>query len=295
MFLPFPPVCGEDCTTQVCPLCASPEQQQCVVDLILQRPLADIDPHGEALDELLITIPACRHVFTVETLDGHCSMTDYYQRDLEGERWIGLEAPPAGFRKPPTCPTCRAAITCPRYGRVFKRADLDILENNVAFSMSQSVQGILQRVDSFSLTDIEARLRAAATALKTHRPPRGDPKSRQRKQKTLLQRTDRIPLPSTSLDPASSELHGASPAEAKVWREVFRPLLSAYRDAANVAATRSAHTHAWEASFTYLYQREMQRTLNDPDHAPRNPQEHALRIARMGVGQPVRWPTNDSW
>ncbi|KAI0812709.1 P-loop containing nucleoside triphosphate hydrolase protein [Irpex lacteus] len=281
-----PSVCGEDCTTQVCPLCASPERQQCVVDLILQRPLADIDPHGEALDELLITIPACRHVFTVETLDGHCSMTDYYQRDLEGERWIGLEAPPPGFRKPPTCPTCRAAITCPRYGRIFKRADLDILENNVAFSMSQSVQGVLQHVDSFSLTDLETRLRTAATALKTRGPPRGDPKSRQRKQRTLLQRSDRVPLPSASLDPASSELHGASPAEVKVWREVFRPLLAAYRDAANVAATRSAHTHAWEASFTYLYQREMQRTLNDPDHAPRNPQEHALRIARMGVGQP---------
>ncbi|KAI0088042.1 P-loop containing nucleoside triphosphate hydrolase protein [Irpex rosettiformis] len=283
-----PSICGEDCGVQVCPLCAPPEQQNSVVDFIMQRSLAEIDSDSESLDELLITVPACGHVFTVETLDGHCSMTDYYRRDPKDERWIGLQAPPSGFRKPPTCPTCRAVITCPRYGRVFKRADLDILENNVAFSMSQFVQSILRNVSSFSLDGLEARLRIAGSnaSSKAHIPPKGDPKSRQRKQRTLLQRVGQIPLPPTSLDPGSLELHGALPAEVELWREVVKPLLSAYRDATNIASTRSAHTHAWEASFSYLYQKEIQRSLHDPDHAPRNPQEHAMRVASMGVGQP---------
>ena len=63
-------VCGEDCTIQVCPICASPEVQSNIVDMILYRTLGDVDPDMETVDDMLITIPACGHVFTVETLDG---------------------------------------------------------------------------------------------------------------------------------------------------------------------------------------------------------------------------------
>jgi hypothetical protein len=259
-----------------------------VVDLILQRTLVDVDPDLEALDELLITIPACGHVFTVETLDGHCAMTDYYRRDEKDERWIGLEVPPVGFRKPPTCPTCRAAITSPRYGRIFKRADLDILENNVAFNMSSAVQRVLQHIESLSAPDLESSLRSAGSdaKLRVFKPPQGNAKSRQKNQRALLQQTRQIPLKTPALEAGSREFHGASPAEAKAWRGIVAPLLVAYQDAINIAATRSAHTHAWEASFSYLYDKERQQALLDPDHAPRNLHEHAMRVATMRVGQP---------
>lgn len=107
-----------------CPLCASPDDQNSVVDFIMQRTLAEVSPDEETLDELLITIPNCRHTFTVETLDGHCGMSDYYDREGTEGKWTQCKEPPFGFRAPPVCPTCRAAITCPRYGRIFKRADL---------------------------------------------------------------------------------------------------------------------------------------------------------------------------
>jgi len=53
-----------------------------------------------------------------------------------------------------------------------------------------------------------------------------------------------------------------------------------------VSETRSAHINAWESAFSCLVQRELDVALTDPSHAPRNPREHAMRMARMLVGQP---------
>jgi hypothetical protein len=133
-------VCGEDCSIQICPLCAPREIKENVVDSITCKKLEDIDLEQGTLEELLITLPNCSHVFTVKTLDGICEMQEYYRRDGPDGRWLGFKDPPTSFRKPPACPTCRQAITSPRYGRVFKRADLDILENNVASQMSQALK-----------------------------------------------------------------------------------------------------------------------------------------------------------
>jgi len=94
------------------------------------------------------------------------------------------------------------------------------------------------------------------------------------------------PVPFKALDPADGQLHGISTPEANAWRQSVHVLLTCYREAASIANARSSHTHAWEASFSYLYQQEMEATLRDPEHAPRNPHEHAMRMAKLGVGQP---------
>src|SRR5882762_2625040 len=99
---------------QICPLCVPEHAKETVVDFIMCRKLSEIDMKQKTLDEILITLPSCRHVFTVETLDGICDMNEFYQRDSNEGRWIGFADPPTGFRKPPTCPTCRKAITSPR-------------------------------------------------------------------------------------------------------------------------------------------------------------------------------------
>lgn len=87
--------------------------------------MEEIDPHGESVEDILITLN-CGHSFTVETLDGHCELEKYYKKDDAG--WIQLSVPPVGLQKPPTCPLCRGPIKSNRYGRVFKRADLDMSE-----------------------------------------------------------------------------------------------------------------------------------------------------------------------
>ena len=58
----------------MCTICASSDLKDTVVDLLMSRTLGEIDSMADSLDEILITLPGCLHVFTVETLDGVCGM-----------------------------------------------------------------------------------------------------------------------------------------------------------------------------------------------------------------------------
>ncbi|PCH43420.1 nucleoside triphosphate hydrolase protein [Wolfiporia cocos MD-104 SS10] len=281
-----PSVCGEDCSIQICPFCANGELKSgAVVDLIMARTLGEINPEAETLDELLITLPGCRHVFTVETLDGHCDINSYYRRESADGRWLGLQSPPDGFQKPPTCPTCRAAITSPRYGRIYKRADLDILENNVASNMARSLSKIQGNIDRISKENLETRIKADIPKMPAKRVSTAL-KICQKNQSSLWKQTRTTPVERRAFDPANETLHYIPSEEGQLWKKIMYRLLSAYNDAAEVAGTRSAHVRAWESSFSYLYQREMDAATMNPRQAPRNPQENAMRVARMGVGQP---------
>jgi hypothetical protein len=254
----------------------------------MYRRLEDIDVEQETLDDLLITLPNCRHVFTVETLDGICDMQEYYRRDGPDGQWLDFQDPPTAFRKPPTCPTCRTAITSPRYGRIFKRADLDILENNVASQMSQSLTEVRGLVDSLSKSDIETMVTTEAARIQI---PHGSPslsilKSRKKARASVLREKRYLPIQFDALNPGSQKYHFVAPAAAKAWRKAMNPLLAAYIQARKVAEIRSAHVHAWEAAFSSLYEQEVALALNDPPHAPRRLAEHAMRVAKMKVGQP---------
>jgi hypothetical protein len=110
-----------------------------IVDFIMQRKLTEIDLSSENISERLIKL-ACGHIFTVETLDGHCNMSEYYEIDTMGA-FAATKAPPLNYQAPPSCPTCHGPITALRYGRITKRANLDILE---------------QIVDSEILSELEA-------------------------------------------------------------------------------------------------------------------------------------------
>ena len=254
----------------------------------MQRTLGDIDPQAETLEDLLITLPICRHVFTVETLDGHCELHEYYRRDSSTYKWIGLEAPPPGFKKPPVCPTCRAAITAPRYGRVFKRADLDILENNVAFHMSKSLKTVHAKLDTVSKNTLKTIIEEIGTQIKpaSLKVSTKELKSMQRTQSSLLQSTRTTPFALLDIDPLNGKLHGLPIEEARVWKKIALALFAAYKDTSTAAQVRSAHSHAWEAAFSYLYQKELDDVAANPSTAPRNPHEYAMRIARLKVGQP---------
>jgi len=222
----------------------------------------------------------------VETLDGHCGMSEYYSRDGPDGKWLGLATPPSSeFKRPPVCPTCHSAITAPRYGRVYKRADLDILERNVASSMSGALHNISTSLSEQAKSTIQQQLVSDVAKLKasaTRRPP-GAHKAR----KAILEDTESLlPVFPKVLDAGNANLHGISPVAAASWGSRTRDLFSIYSTAQNIATTRSAHVNAWEAAFSCLYQREMDLAVADPAHAPRRLPEHAMHIARMSVGQP---------
>jgi hypothetical protein len=88
------------------------------------------------------------------------------------------------------------------------------------------------------------------------------------------------------LDATNAGLFHIQPKAAQIWKEATKHLSIAYKDVVAVAETRSAHLRAWEAAFSFLYEREIQACANDPARMPRHPQEHAMRVAKIQVGQP---------
>lgn len=282
-----PSVCGELCNVQVCHDCAPEEKLAQVADLILQRPLSDIDPDIGTLDELLITIPSCGHTFTVETLDGHCGMTEFYSQ-TQNEQWSGLEVP-AGFTRPPTCPTCRSVIRTPRYGRVYKRADLDILERNVAAQMSRRLGETQNLVDAFTLAEKKASLARESLSFvlnpkdKSTSPKRLEVQKRARD--ATLKSSNDVPVPQTDITPANNKLHSISFDVLGIWRKAMHELLQAYKEAQGVAETRSAHAEAWEAAVSQLYQSELE-SVKGKAAISGPPDVLAMRLAKLQVGQP---------
>ncbi|KIL62527.1 hypothetical protein M378DRAFT_128690 [Amanita muscaria Koide BX008] len=289
-----PSVCGEDCSIQICPTCAAPEVKETVVDLILYLKLEDIVMEEDSLDNILITLPNCHHVFTVETLDGICGLGDFYRTKDDGN-WLGLASPERRsneeMRKPPMCPTCRAAIISPRYGRVFKSANLDVLEKNVISHMSTRLKGIQSSLDAVVKEDLANALANAGSRIKPGSPgsvtrSEKEKKARVRARKAVLdQKLPQGPVSVETITP-NSELFSIAPQVSKVWNTTTRKLLKVYKDAAAVCEVRSAHTNAWQAAFSFLHEQEMDKAVADPARAPRRLPEHAMRIARMNVGIP---------
>ncbi|KAG2153743.1 uncharacterized protein EDB93DRAFT_1134566 [Suillus bovinus] len=279
-----PSVCGEDCDIQICPQCASDDKRHHVVDFILQRTLSEVTPESNTLDEMLITIPSCKHTFTVETLDGHCSMNDFYFQNESGQ-WLRMLSP-IGFRKPPTCPTCRSPITAPRYGRIFKRADLDILEHNVAARMSRALDKVQTAILLISEDEMRTAVIRDAATIKI-RPSKGKKSKSQAKARSEeLTSKMEVPTSERALNSANTSLHAIDSAVARVWGKITHKLFNAYKEATVVAETRSAHVHAWESAFSFLYHREMAALINNPARTPARPQENAMRLAKLQVGQP---------
>ena len=241
-------------------------------------------PELGGLDDLIITNPSCGHVFTVETFDGLTEIGNFYTRDRQDVKWIGLKAPD-GVVKPPACPTCRAPLTCNRYGRIIKRAKLDILERNVAFHMSQSL-GRWRRLagefnegralDLLAASDIQASGLGKSPSQKKLNNAR----------KLVLNNGEDKPISDTDICAKNENLHHVDPGVLGAWSKTTGPLMHYYREIVKIASTRSAHTQAWEAAFSFLYQRQLDAGVEEPHKMPRNPEQHAMRMASSQVGQP---------
>ena len=113
----------------------------------------------------------------------------------------------------------------------------------------------------------------------------GKAKSSRKRRKAILNREELRPVPTDVIIP-SDKIFCVSPMVARVWNKIVRDLTKIYKDAADVCDIRSAHTNAWEAAFSFLYEQEMAKAFSDTARAPRRPQEHAIRVARMEVGIP---------
>ena len=118
-----PSICGEACPdVQYCQLCAEPTVKERIVDFILSSTFEEVN-----LDESPCIIPSCGHLLTLESMDGHMSMSDYYDINDEG-LIVGLRnsVEPFSTSGMKSCPTCRGPLrNVNRYGRIVRRALLD--------------------------------------------------------------------------------------------------------------------------------------------------------------------------
>ncbi|KAI5123686.1 hypothetical protein M0805_001714 [Coniferiporia weirii] len=279
-----PSVCGENCSEQICLECSSKDDLTAIADFILQRPLNELNPAEGTLDELIITLPGCNHSFTVETLDGHCQLQDYYEQDERGN-WRKLKSPATGYKLPPTCPTCRRAIRSSRYGRVYKRADLDILERNVASEMARSLGSASIKFDSVDRKSVRDDLSRDTGAFPSNKPSVPANVPRAKAKENVLSSELELPVAWEFLDPRKP-MHGLLGETAKSWARHIKEIIVAYQHAYGVTSTRSAHTKAWESAFSSLYRQEIESIIQDPSNAPQHPEEYAMRIAKMSLGQP---------
>ena len=118
-----PSICGENCPgVTYCQICASPEIKGMVVDFILSSTFEEIN-----LDESPCVLPPCGHILTLESMDGHMSMSDFYIMNGEGVV-VDLKdnAEPFSASAMKSCPNCRGPLrNVNRYSRIVRRALID--------------------------------------------------------------------------------------------------------------------------------------------------------------------------
>ncbi|KAL1734067.1 hypothetical protein EV714DRAFT_203327 [Schizophyllum commune] len=282
-----PSICGEPCDQQACIECFTEDQKaQIVVDLIMGETAADLDLGASGMNSRIITL-ACGHIFTVETLDGHCGMSSFYEAEYASDgtisRYVDVKAPPVDYQNPPSCPTCRGPITARRYGRVVKRAHLDILERNVASSMSKALGAATRDIGSLDnrLSELESAAKTIKSApvskaggeldavLTTWRAAQGNAKEDE-------------PMPVNLFDVTVARGFGSE--EAKTWRKAVKPLFDAYKKIVKVAATKGPHVRTYQAALATLYRLEHDTIIRAG--VSTTPEPDAMRIVDKKIGQP---------
>ena len=122
-----PSVCGEICPPkEFCQECCSSELRETVVDCI------GFDPYGsvDVTDDPILVLP-CKHIYTVQTLDGAFEINSVYIRDADTGNFIGCIPNGSMASQRPQCPQCRSPVSLiQRYNRVVKRSVLDLLLRN---------------------------------------------------------------------------------------------------------------------------------------------------------------------
>ncbi|TFY82038.1 hypothetical protein EWM64_g1976 [Hericium alpestre] len=269
-----------------CVICLPEERKTAVADFIMQRTISELDTSSEDVSERTITLD-CGHIFTVETLDGHCHMPDFYEQDGATGNFTATKAPPINYQTPPSCPTCRGPISSLRYGRVTKRANLDILEQNVASTMSlavEQVQGQLQVISS----NIQGSHDAAKKLVRSLECKPEEDFERLYQERDSKFGSHDEPLPSRFLSqPQMVSLHGLATEEARAWNAAVRDILRAYRKVEEVAKKRGPHIQAYHAALSMLYRLEFNAAIaRDSTGAADAPEPFAMAQVNKKIGQP---------
>ncbi len=115
-----PSVCGEHCPPAAfCQVCASDSVKDMVVDYIMSETYRDID-----LDVEPVVVPACGHLMSLSSMDGHMGMRTFYEISPATGAIEALKALPEPFSEKnlKSCPMCRGPLRdINRYNRIVRQ------------------------------------------------------------------------------------------------------------------------------------------------------------------------------
>lgn len=214
-------------------------------------------------------------------------MNDYYEIDVMGQ-FLATKAPPINYQTPPSCPLCRGPITALRYGRVTKRANLDILEQNVASTMSQDLSKISSKVQEVTanMPTIEKAIKEVEYVSGTVSNYKG-PKAKAVAERFVPLEVEAGPLPANLLMQFKlTSVHGFPEGIAGKWHNVTSDLLARYRDVVALANTRGPHIRTYEAALSTLYRLELAAIAEDHSRASDAPEPLAMQEVNKKIGQP---------
>ena len=252
------------------------------MDLILGLTLSDLDPLSSDLDNITITLE-CRHTFTVETLDGLCELNKAYEWDETSESWRRPLLSSENFIKTPCCPTCRTPINARRYGRVTKRGNLDLLERNIATRMARELRSIQIHFRDIDLAVMQERVMKSVVNRPDFTFSAKVSEAARTLRQNLASNTNSAILPMNVLTLQTKKNYGLPTMESEHWKKAIGPLLDLYQRSLKLAETRTAHSSAYDAAFSMLYEREFQLAQLGP-RIPKRVKIFALQAAKTKVG-----------
>ncbi|KAH9912307.1 uncharacterized protein BXZ73DRAFT_56354 [Epithele typhae] len=258
---PCPSVCGEPCAVQTCARCLLENaERKKRLDYVNLLTLAQINLHSTNIEERLITL-TCGHIFTVETLDSLCNMRLFYEIDPATGQYLSFKAPPPAYQAMPLCPRCQGPVTALRYGRVTKRATMDIMEQNVAHTMSKHVDACAAAVQNL-IANTLPKLKSKVASLKTDSLSTAAPPAAA--DAAPIEQAEMLPthVLRTGSFPGASE--GLADHDARAWATLVGPALAVYDRALALSATPSAHATAHAAARQTLAELARQMLTTKP-------------------------------
>ncbi len=204
-------------------------------------------------DEERMIVLSCGHVYTMETMDMHMEMKDYYEGSVE-EGWKSIKIlSSASSADTKTCPACRTPIkNVRRYGRIINKCILDTQNKKFLTKYDHQLKEITQQIilHEDKIKNKRSELKNGITSL---------PKFYSRPREIVLKEHNVINNELPEIIPYNyfeniEEYHGFEKNSKQVWIKHVGKLLKCYQKLTVIllATKKPPHKKAFEAAVSSL-------------------------------------------
>ncbi len=261
------------------------------------QPLSDSSDSGK-LDELLLIVPSCGHIFTVATLDAVVQLHEYYEKDGKG-KWSSPKVLAISVVPTPKCPRCGSALNANRYRRAWKQAEFNLCERNV---IGYSSKLLAKACHDFRQRKVLLVYTAPVDPSHITAAPKVNPthwKALMERREEILNTTGELPLAQSQLPVVPPNVRGLSAREYTDWRKYcdWPTMMGVYEAATRLAESKYSLVQGWEhdakakdsASGGKKMKQESSTTALDPSVGPPPVAEKEFVIKAFLLSMDVRF------